>query len=114
MSDFLAARLDFILFFFGLSFVLLGTAAFGLGGFRRTECWHLLGAFGLLNGAQKWSELAAVTFGDDHVFASARFVPLVGSYLPMIEFARRGMIEQGMRMPGRWILLVFLVLAVPS
>ena len=61
MAAFLSNQLDFIFFFYGLAFILLGatcwTVARSQGG---GEAWAMLGAFGFAHGIGEWLDLTAL------------------------------------------------------
>ncbi len=103
MAEFFAEQLDFILFFYGLAFILFGAIAFALSRLRRRSSWHSLAAFGLIHGVGEWLDLTALVTGDSHGFATARLVPLTLSFLCLLDFARTEAIGFGLKLPGRWI-----------
>ena len=104
MSAFLGAQLDFILFFYGFAFVLLGLVC---GGFARSMptkgVWLALSFFGLAHGAAEWLDLLALVVGDGPVFAVVRVCVMTASFLILMEAARLGLKEAGFRVPGRWM-----------
>jgi len=104
MAAFLNAQLDFIFFFYGLAFVLLGGVCFAI---RRhslhRELWALLGAFGLVHGASEWLDLSALILGNTPAFAVFRTGVMTVSFMLLFEFARLGAKTFGWWMPGRWI-----------
>jgi two-component system NtrC family sensor kinase len=67
---FLSTQLDFILFFYGLAFILLGATCIAIariGG--RDEAWVVLGLFGFVHGAGEWLDLAAMVVSNSPAFA---------------------------------------------
>ncbi|ODA66433.1 putative diguanylate cyclase YdaM [Methyloligella halotolerans] len=109
MAEFLESQLDFIFFFYGLAFILLGAVCFAI---RRTDnhaAWMMLGTFGLVHGASEWLDLVALISGDSANFAWFRTAVMVGSYLFLFEFARVVAIESRFRSPGRWIYILLLI-----
>ncbi|MFD0986957.1 sensor domain-containing diguanylate cyclase [Methyloligella solikamskensis] len=109
MAEFLESQLDFIFFFYGLAFILLGAVSFAI---RRTDdhlAWVMLGTFGLVHGASEWLDLTALILGDSPNFAWFRTAVMVGSYIFLGEFARLVAAETGFKVPGRWIYPVLLV-----
>jgi len=113
MVAFLADQLDFILFFYGLAFILLGAVCVAVArGGQRTLPWSVLGAFAYVHGAGEWLDLFALIMGDAPAFALARTALMTGSFVIFVEFGRLGASQAGYRMPGRWIYLPLLALTV--
>src|SRR4029078_6700714 len=73
MAEFITEQADFILFFYGLAFILLGITCFAIA---RTAsegvAWFSLGSFGLIHGISEWLDLSALVIGDTHSFAALR------------------------------------------
>lgn len=89
MATFFSTQLDFIFFFYGLAFMLLGAVCFGsIGSGGRDDGWIALGLFGYTHGALEWMDLFALVVGDDPFFAGVRLVCLTASFLFLMEFAR--------------------------
>ena len=60
MADFIAEQADFILFFYGLAFILLGITCFAIArSAADAVAWTWLGSFGLVHGASEWLDLYA-------------------------------------------------------
>jgi hypothetical protein len=101
MADFIAEQADFILFFYGLAFVLLGITCFAIA---RTAAdgiaWDWLGSFGLVHGISEWLDLTALVIGDAPNFVAIRLAVMAVSYLLLLEFARRNLRRQGLWLPG--------------
>jgi diguanylate cyclase (GGDEF)-like protein len=100
---FLSTQLDFILFFYGLAFILLGATCIAIariGG--RDEAWVVLGLFGFVHGAGEWLELAAMVVSDSPAFALVRLAVMTTSFVLLLEFARREAIRLGWKAPGPW------------
>lgn len=104
LSAFLDAQLDFIFFFYGLAFLLLGAICFAAAGEGpRRAGWVTLAFFGYAHGAVEWLDLLALVIGDGVAFALARKALMTGSYLLLLEFARMEAGAFGAGKPGRWI-----------
>jgi diguanylate cyclase (GGDEF)-like protein len=104
MAEFLKTQLDYIFFFYGLAFILLGAICFALSKSARRELpWAVLGLFGVVHGANEWLDLLALSTGDAPAFAWARLVIMTGSFALLVEFARLGAVRLGRKVPGRWI-----------
>ncbi|WP_322516187.1 diguanylate cyclase [Rhodopseudomonas palustris] len=112
MASYLESQLDFIYFFYGLAFILLGTLSLVIargvpGPFSDVR---LIGLFGCLHGATEWMDMAALTAGNSDAFAILRAAVLTLSYVLLTEFARRGAAKLGVWVPGPWIYLPLLSL----
>jgi diguanylate cyclase (GGDEF)-like protein len=113
MAIFFQAQLDFIFFFYGLAFILLGTVCFAIskapGGRIR---WGILGTFAVLHGIGEWLDLTALVIGDTPVFAAIRVSVITISFILLMEFARLNASEFNLPAPGRWIYWPLLGLVV--
>ncbi len=89
MAAFLEGQLDFIFFFYGLAFVLLGAVSFSIARESQNPSWAMLGLFGLVHGVGEWLDLAALVMGDGPAFATVRTAIMAGSFVFLIEFARQ-------------------------
>lgn len=90
----LAGEMDFVFFFYGASFLMLGAVCFALlhrfEDKRQDLPWQWMGLFGFIHGLNEWSDMLAVSLGDNSLFKVARFFVLVVSFLCLFEFGRRG------------------------
>lgn len=112
MAAFLSNQLDFIFFFYGLAFILLGVTCWAVARSRGGgEAWALLAGFGFVHGVGEWLDLAALIIGDTPAFAIARTALMTASFMLLMDFARVQGIRLGLKLPGRWI-YVLLALAV--
>ena len=114
MAAFLNDQLDFIFFFYGLAFILLGGTCWIATARGAGKSWAILGGFGLLHGASEWLDLTALILGDSPTFAVARMAVMTISFLLLMDFARLEGIQLGLRLPGRWIyvLLALLIMLI--
>jgi diguanylate cyclase (GGDEF)-like protein len=105
MAAFFANQLDFIFFFYGLAFILLGSVCFAIGrGARRGATpWMILGLFGFLHGMSEWLDLLALIVGSSREFTVFRLAFMTTSYVVLLDFARLEAIRLGWKLPGRWI-----------
>jgi diguanylate cyclase (GGDEF)-like protein len=112
MYTVLSGQLDFILFFYGQAFILLGVTCFAIarGGGNRTS-WLALGLFGFVHGAGEWLDLTALVIGDSTVFRIVRAAVMAISFVLLLDFARQEAIRLGMNSSGRWICVPLLSLA---
>ncbi len=73
MADFFKSQMDYIFFFYGLSFILLLPLCHFLN--RRSQRflpWVWLGLFGLAHGLNEWLDLLALDLLKNHVLDLAR------------------------------------------
>lgn len=110
MSEFLHAQLDFILFLYGLAFILFGLVAGAINRVLPRGGWGWLAAFGFGHGFTAWLDLTALVTGDGPIFAAVRLAAMAISFLCLIESVRREAITMGLRTPGHWILPFFVIL----
>jgi diguanylate cyclase (GGDEF)-like protein len=104
MAVFFSAQLDFIFFFYGLAFILLGSVCFAIArGSRQGPPWLVLGSFAFLHGAGEWLDLLALIVGDTPAFAITRTALMTVSFMVLLEFARLDAVRLGLKIPGRWI-----------
>jgi hypothetical protein len=116
MESVLSAQLDFVLFFYGLAFILLGVVCFSATGARAQLVFsRWLGSFAVLHGLGEWLDMTALLVGDGPAFAWVRTAIMTSSFLLLMEFARLNARQFGRRVPDRgWYLPVILVLAAFS
>ena len=114
MATFFSTQLDFILFFYGLAFLLLGTTCFGISrGGRGGESWGVLGLFAFAHGVGEWLDLTALIVGDGPAFAVVvRIALMTGSFLFLMEFARRNAVRLGLKLQARWLYPPLVLLVV--
>jgi diguanylate cyclase (GGDEF)-like protein len=104
MATFFSTQLDFILFFYGLAFLLLGATCLSISrGERGEESWGVLGLFAIAHGVGEWLDLTALIISDSPAFAVLRIALMVGSFMLLMEFARRNAIRFGLKLQGRWL-----------
>jgi diguanylate cyclase (GGDEF)-like protein len=104
MTVFLSAQLDFIFFLYGLAFILLGGVCFAIVGVPgRSTAFAVLGLFAVAHGASEWLDLIALLVGDTPAFAVVRTVLMAGSFMLLLEFARREALQLELKVPGPWL-----------
>jgi hypothetical protein len=111
MTAFLSTQLDFILFFYGLAFILLGATCIAIaraGG--REEAWVVLGLFGFFHGGSEWLDLTAMVVSDSPAFSLVRMMAMTTSFVLLMVFARREAIRLGLKVPGLWVYVPLLAL----
>ena len=101
--------MDYIFFFYGLSFILLAPICLYLNrNPRRRLPWMWLGLFGAAHGVNELLGLLTLVLGSDTAFKLARLVLATGSFVCLVEFGRAGTLTLRGRGPGRWILAALL------
>lgn len=111
MVSFFADQLDFILFFYGLAFILLGAVCVSVArGERGSVPWLILGAFAYVHGLSEWLDLSALVFSDSPAFAMVRTAVMTLSFVLLFKFARREALRLDVWVTGRWIYLPLLLL----
>ncbi|HEX3859615.1 MAG TPA: diguanylate cyclase [Pseudolabrys sp.] len=111
MFSFFSNQLDFILFFYGLGFILLGCVCFAIArGSQQTMPWAVLGSFAFLHGTGEWLDLTALIVGDMPGFAISRTALMTASFILLLEFARLEAVRLGLKVPGRWVYAPLLLL----
>jgi len=104
MSTFFVNQLDFIFFFYGLAFILLGTTCLAIARSKSNgEAWAVLGGFALIHGVGEWLDLTALIVGDGLAFSVVRTMLMTISFLLLLDFARLEAIRLGLSLPERWI-----------
>ena len=74
-ANFFVDQLDYILFLYSLSFLILAVACF-LVARKQRSFWSYLGLFGLTHGIYGWLCLLVNSLGDSSVFAAIRVLCL--------------------------------------
>jgi diguanylate cyclase (GGDEF)-like protein len=113
MAAFFASQLDFIFFFYGLAFILLGIVCFAIAkvpGNRNS--WDTLGLFAVVHGLGEWLDLSALVVGDSPAFAIVRIALMTLSFIFLMEFARLNALRFYRHIPGRWVYLPLLALVM--
>ncbi len=109
---YLTDRMDYIFFFYGLSFIFLSVVCFVLDRDKLQRLpWKWLGYFGLLHGASEWLDLLAFTFSDSPVFSAVRLLVMAASFCALLEFGRRVLTEVHGKVIPVWVHLPLLLLA---
>jgi PAS domain S-box-containing protein len=106
MSDFFIGQLDYIYFFYGMAFMLLGVVCFLSKVSERNLPLRFLGLFGIIHGANEWVEMIAISFGGNFISRLSLFLMAL-SFLSLFEFGRRALFGK----KYFFIIIVFAVLA---
>ncbi len=94
MYNLLKDQLDYIFFFYGLSFIFLFAVCRVLGRAEPKSAWRWLGYFGLVHGINEWLDLVSFSLFESPVFSLIRFFFLSVSFIFLIEFGRRTFITE--------------------
>jgi len=112
MTAFFEGNLDYILFVYGLGFVLLAITLLGL---RATVVsalpWKWLGLSALFLGLSAWIDMFGLAAGHRGELEALRTALFVAGCALLVEFARTCWSAVGGVRVGRWVLVVLLVLA---
>jgi len=112
ICDFMQTQMDYILFFGGLGFILLGVVGWSLSRVEdRQMPWHWLCLFGFLCGIDKWLNILVLYIHESLALAVLRLIVMVVSFLFLIEFGRAGSQTSHGKRPGRWVFIPLLTLA---
>ena len=112
MSEFLTSQLDYVYFVYGLALVLLGAVASTISRSVPNRLpWGWLAAFALAHGSVEWLHLAELATGQSPALNLVVTLLLLGSYLFLLEFARRAHAVVWGTGPGRW--LTWIIALVP-
>ncbi|MDO8589257.1 MAG: EAL domain-containing protein [Armatimonadota bacterium] len=112
MAEFFEAQIDYIVFFYGLAFIILAATCLTLAkGRDRRLPWVWFGLFGITRGVSEWMDLLAFSLGDSPLFVASQSILLALSFTFLVEFGRDGLVRLTGKGPPRWVLLPLLVLA---
>lgn len=112
MKEFFKGQLDYIFFFYGFSFFLMGLICLTMGREKlRRFPWAMLGLFGLVHGITEWLDMFAIIQGKSNIISVLSIGTLLISYLCLLEFSRRGLLlTRGRNMSLLPYLLLLLLL----
>ncbi len=92
MMNNLTSQIDYIFFFYGASFFVLGAVCMAIlrhsFDYKKLP-WVLLGFFGFIHAINEWMDMTAICLGDTEFFKLIRLIVLTSSYVCLLEFARR-------------------------
>ncbi len=113
MMGLLHTDLDYILFVYGLGFVLLALTLLGLSRtVSSTLPWKWLGISAALLGISAWADLLDLSLGAHTVVDMVRTLLFVGGCAFIFEFARLSWAAVGGRLVGRWLLWALIGVAL--
>ena len=112
MTAVLEGNLDYILFVYGLGFVLLAITLLGLRATVTSPLpWKWLGLSALFLGLSAWTDMFTVAVGHNAGVAALRTALFGLGCVFLLEFARVCWSAVGGARVGRWIIIALLVLA---
>ncbi len=111
MDNLLKDQLDYIFFFYGLSFIFLFAVCRVLERAEPKSSWRWLGYFGFTHAINEWLDLIAFSFFEIPTFSFIRFLFLSVSFLFLIEFGRRNFVTEDEAHSGLLIYFPLLILA---
>lgn len=104
MAEFLTSQLDYIYFAYGLALILLGAVATGVSRPAPDRLpWGWFAAFAYAHGVVEWLHLLGLATGNGPALGVAVTVLRLGTYLMLLEFARRSHGALGGATPGPWL-----------
>ncbi|MBF0206097.1 MAG: hypothetical protein HQK53_04335, partial [Oligoflexia bacterium] len=112
-------HLDYILFIYGFSFIVLGGISLSMEKYpdKHPLPWRWLALFGLCHGISEYFGLVMLDFYEGPWFKSLSLTLLILSYIFLFEFARQGVskkfIKYWIHLPI-WLFLAILAFATPA
>jgi|GEM_PF-6913109 len=98
-------QMDFVLFVYGMAFLLMAVVCVALRRQERAVPWKYLALFGLTHGAGEWLDMLALGLADSSAFAMARLALKAVSFAFLLEFGRIGNGAPRARAVWPWIIL---------
>ena len=117
MSGIWSSQLDYVFFFYGLAFLLLGAVCLSIREQGpRPLPWLVLGLFGFIHGLSEWLDLATLMLdlGGLGWWGALRLAVMTLSFAALAEFGRRGLVVHGQLRAGCWIVLPPLLAVVAA
>ncbi len=108
MGNVWSAQLDYVFFFYGLAFLLLGSVCLSIRELdSRCLPWKLLGLFGLSHGLSEWLDLTSLALELNGIgwWTAFRLAVMTLSFAFLLEFGRRGLVARDRFGCGAWIIL---------
>lgn len=95
--------MDFIYFFYGLAFLLIGFVCFSIYRMKKnTMMWVLLASFAVLRGIYQWLVMFQTIFGENYLLTVAILVLHLASFALLFEFGRKG-VNYRKKHVGCWV-----------
>ena len=113
MIDFFKGQMDYILFLYGLAFIMLGAVCFIMMKEKMHRLpWGWLGLFGFIHAVHEWLGIIDISIGhSDRSFQIVHILLIGVSFLALTEFGRGAVCGLHGKGPGRWIFVPLLASA---
>jgi PAS domain S-box-containing protein len=111
MNEFFGNQIDYILFFYGLAFVMLAMICVAL--LRRKKPalpWRWLGAFGGLHGLQEWIGIFTIGYAINPSLEAVRVIMSLVSFMFLFEFGLRGFSPDNKTASARYLYIPLILL----
>ena len=111
MNEFLGNQIDYILFFYGLAFILLAVICLVL--LRQNTPalpWRWLGAFGGLHGLGEWLGIFTMGYTTSPTVETVRIIMSAGSFIFLFEFGLRSLFPKNRTALVRYLYIPLLML----
>jgi diguanylate cyclase (GGDEF)-like protein len=112
MGEFFRNQMDYIFFFYGLSFLIMAAICFTMKQRDTSLPWITLGLFGVTHGLNEWLDMIALSIGDNPLFSIFRTIVMIFSFVFLAEFGRVGMSMRSGKETGKWIYILPAILIV--
>lgn len=107
MNDFFQHQMDYIYFFYGLSFIIMAIACFTMSKAKyQLLPWKWLITFGLIHGLNEWLDMIAFLTGGSDTFTIVRTLVMILSFIALFEFGRSGLQKIHGKGPGAWLVIL--------
>ena len=113
MISFFQAQMDYIFFFYGLSFILIGgVCLFMMNSAKYRFEWVFFGLFGLIHGINEWLDLIAMVYRHNDWLNSIQLILLSVSFICLVEFGRRNtsLKKNGLLGPAIYLFAIVMML----
>ena len=113
IAAFWSDQLDYILFVYGLAFIVLAVICYSIRSQdREVPPWFLLGLFGITHGVTEWLDLCALNAGTSGPLNLVRWVMLTGSFTLLLMFPLAGLARLRHLRLARWLGLAPMLVVV--
>ncbi|MGC2061599.1 MAG: PAS domain S-box protein [Thermodesulfovibrionales bacterium] len=111
MNEFFGNQIDYILFFYGLAFVMLAVICVVLLKQKTSVLpWRWLGAFGGMHGLKEWIGVFTIGYTTNPSIETVRMIMSAGSFMFLFEFGLRGFSRDNKTARARYLYIPLLLL----